>query len=252
MIAGVSSDLPYTDHLPAAREWSMRAAKPVVEAAVRAYWRVQIHGSARVPQAGPVILTANHVGVLDGPLLAAVSRRLSFALIKREMFTGPVGHLLSHFGQIPIDRAAADPTALRRSVQVLRAGQVLAVFPEGVRGAGEVRWAKGGAAYLALVTGAPILPVALLGTREPGQTADELPRRGAPVHVVYGEPFPVRAAPWPRRKAEVAELTERIRCRLAAHVVQAQQLTGLPLPGPPKPRAQRQAVPSESVRKRAG
>lgn len=249
MIAGVSPALPHTGHLPATREWSIRAAKPLVEASLRSYWRVHVHQPSWVPASGPVILAANHLGVLDGPLLAAVTRRLSFALVKREMFSGPVGHLLTHFGQIPIDRAAVDPTALRRSISVLRAGRVLAVFPEGVRGSGEVRLARGGAAYLALVTGSPIVPVALLGTREPGQTADEVPRRGAELHVVYGEPLPVGAVPWPRRKPVVAELTGRLRRRLADHVVEAQRLTGLPLPGPPKPRARPEAVRAESVRR---
>ena len=58
---------------------------------------------------------------------------------------------------------------------MLRAGKVLAVFPEGARARGEVRWAKGGAAYLAMVSGAPIVPVAILGTREPGQYRTRYP-----------------------------------------------------------------------------
>ena len=117
---------------------------------------------------------------------------------------------------------------------MLRAGKVLAVFPEGVRSGGEVAWAKGGAAYLAMVSGAPIVPVAILGTREPGQTKNQLPRLRGPIHLVYGEPFTVPRSPWPRRKAVVQKWTEVVRERLADHVVAAQALTGLPLPGPPK------------------
>ena len=76
---------------------------------------------------------------------------------------------------------------------MLRAGKVLAVFPEGLRSGGEVAWAKGGAAYLAMVSGAPIVPVAILGTREPGQSKNQVPRLRRPIHLVYGEPFIVPA-----------------------------------------------------------
>jgi 1-acyl-sn-glycerol-3-phosphate acyltransferase len=245
VIDGVSLDLPHTHHLPASREWSMRLAKPLVEAGIRAYWRVHVHAPEYVPTSGPVILAANHVAVLDGPLLAAVTRRLSFALIKREMFAGTVGRVLVHFGQIPIDRRTIDLTAISRSIQILRANKVLAVFPEGSRGAGEVRVARGGAVYLAMVTGAPIVPVALLGTREPGQTRDELPRRGAPLHVAYGEPLVVPRSDWPRRRPSVAEWTEQLRTRLAAHVAETQERIGLPLPGPPRPKGTR--VPASAT-----
>ena len=235
MIAGVSPGLPHTGHLPAIREWSLRVAKPAAARLLRLHWRIRVHGAQHVPRHGPVILAANHLGVLDGPLLVAVTRRRSFALAKQELFVGGMGAFLTHVGQIPLNRQSVDTAAIRRSLQVLRSDRVLAVFPEGIRGAGEVTHARGGAAYLALVSGAPIVPVALLGTREPGQTSKQVPRRGAPIHVVYGEPIPVPAIPWPRRKPVVAELTETVRRRLAEHVRWAQELTGLPLPGPPKP-----------------
>jgi 1-acyl-sn-glycerol-3-phosphate acyltransferase len=85
-----------------------------------------------------------------------------------------------------------------------------------------------------MVSGAPIVPVAILGTREPGQRKTQVPRFRRPIHLVYGEPFTVPRSSWPRRKAAVAKWTEVVRGRLADHVVAAQALTGLPLPGPPK------------------
>ena len=236
MIAGISPDLPRTDHLPASREWVLRVARVPIRWLFRWYWRAYLHGAENVPRRGPVILAANHIGFLDGPVLVSMTQRLTFAMAKQELFVGRQGTLLAHIGQIGIDRRWIDKHAILRSIQVLRAGKMLAVFPEGARGAGEVTHAKGGAAYLAMVTGAPIVPVAILGTREPGQTRDDKPRRGAPIHVVYGEPIRLPQYPWPRRKAVVAELTEQVRQQLAAHVEAAQALTGLPLPGPPKPR----------------
>jgi 1-acyl-sn-glycerol-3-phosphate acyltransferase len=83
-----------------------------------------------------------------------------------------------------------------------------------------------------MVTGAPVVPVALLGTREVGHPRGRLPGRRRPIHVVYGEPMAVPRSDWPRRKAAVADWTEFLRSRLAAHVMAAQGLTGLPLPGP--------------------
>jgi 1-acyl-sn-glycerol-3-phosphate acyltransferase len=234
VIEGVSPDLPHTDRLPAPREWVLRLTRPLVRLGLSACWRVKVHGAWNVPGSGPVILAANHIGLLDGPALVALTRRLTFAMVKREAFTGAVGQVLMHVGQISLNRREIDPRAIRRAVQVLRAGKVLAVFPEGARSGGEVRWAKGGAAYLAMVSGAPIVPVAILGTREPGQYKNQIPRLGGPIHVVYGEPFNVPRSSWPRRKAAVAKWTEVVRQRLADHVVAAQAVTGLPLPGPPK------------------
>lgn len=234
MIAGVSPDLPHTDRLPATKEWFLRLTRPVVRYGLRLGWRVQVHGVRNVPRSGPVILAANHIGLLDGPALVALTRRLTFALVKREAFTGAVGQFLIHLGQISLNRREIDPQAIKRAVQVLRAGKVLAVFPEGGRSGGEVAWAKGGAAYLAMITGAPIVPVAILGTREPGQRKNQIPQLRKPIHVVYGEPFNVPRSSWPRRKAAVAKWTEVVRERLADHVVAAQAVTGLPLPGLPK------------------
>jgi 1-acyl-sn-glycerol-3-phosphate acyltransferase len=208
----------------------------VVAGIMRVLWRVHIHGAEHVPRSGGVILAANHIGILDGPLLVAISRRLCFAMAKHELFTGVSGAIFSHVGQIAVNRRIVDKRAISRCVQVLRSEKVLAVFPEGVRGTGEMTYAKGGAAYLALVTGAPIVPVAILGTREPGQTASQMPRRGNTIHVVYGEPIPVQHLDWPRRKRVVAELNEQVRRQLAEHVIAAQALTGQPLPGPPKAR----------------
>jgi 1-acyl-sn-glycerol-3-phosphate acyltransferase len=234
VIQGVSPDLPHTDQLPVPKEWVLRLTRPLVRLGLSSCWRVKVHGARHVPGSGAVILAANHIGLLDGPALVALTRRLTFAMVKREAFTGAVGQFLIHIGQISLNRREIDPEAIRRAVQVLRAGKVLAVFPEGARAGGEVRWAKGGAAYLAMVSGAPIVPVAILGTREPGQFKSQVPRLGRPIHIVYGEPFNVPRSSWPRRKAAVAEWTEVVRQRLADHVVAAQALTGLPLPGPPK------------------
>ncbi len=237
MITGVSADLPHIDHLPATREWGLRMVRRPVGLLLRSLWQVRVHGAEHVPATGPVVLAANHIAMLDGPVLVACTRRLTFALGKRELFATRLGPVLAHVGQISIDRRARDTTGINKAVQVLRAGKVLAVFPEGRRGSGRVEQARGGAAYLALIAGATVVPVALLGTRDPGQEREALPHLRGAIHLVYGEPLAVPRTDWPRRRDEVRVWTERIRRHLAAHVVAAQALTGLPLPGPPTTQA---------------
>lgn len=236
MSSQVSPDLPRTDDLLPVRPWLLRILRPLFEFGFRRWWKITLHGTEHLPIDGPAILAPNHIGVIDGPLLIAVIKRDSYALAKHELFTGFVGRMLLLIGQVPIDRWHIDTYALRRCVRLIRDGQLLIIYPEGYRGPGELTHAKNGLAYLALVTGVPIVPVALLGTREPGQTTSQLPHRGAPIHVVYGEPFSLAKQPWPRRKDDVADWTEHIRIKLAAHVQEAQKVAGLPLPGPPKPK----------------
>ena len=126
MVAGVSPDLPRTDRLPAHKDWVLRLTRPLVWLGLRLSWRVKVHGAQCVPRSGAVILAANHIGALDGPALIALTRRLTFALVKHEAFTGTVGRFLFYIGQISLNRREIDPQAIKRAVQVLRAGKVLA------------------------------------------------------------------------------------------------------------------------------
>lgn len=201
----------------------------------RRHWRIHRHGLQHVPTNGPGILAANHLGVLDGPLLVTMTPRPTIALAKSDLFVGRVGRLLEAAGQIPIHQHHIDTRALRRAVSMLTSGELLGIFPEGSRGTGEMARIRGGAVYLAMVTGAPIIPVALLGTREPGQTIKELPRRGGNMHIVYGEPIAIAQTPWPRRQQVVRSRTEEVRRQLADHVARAELLTGMALPGAPAP-----------------
>ena len=125
-----------------------------------------------------MILASNHVGVADGPLLAIFAPRPVHALTKQEMFKGFMNRFLLGAGQIPLDRFNPDPLAVKRCLRVLRSGHVVGIFPEGSRGAGEFDRFHTGAAYLAMVTGAPIVPVVQFGTREPGAGNHSLPGQG--------------------------------------------------------------------------
>jgi len=210
----------------------IRTLRPTARFVVRRRFSVALHGLEHVPADGPVILASNHVGVADGPLLAIFSPRPVHALTKEEMFAGRLGRFLHLSGQVPLDRFNSDPAAVKACLRVLRDGGVVGIFPEGSRGSGEFHRFHRGAAYLGLATGAPIVPVIQLGTREPGAGSSALPKRGGHVDLVYGPPHTFPAMPWPRTKQAVEDASRTLRDVMVAHLEHAKALTGRTLPGP--------------------
>lgn len=200
---------------------------------VSARYVVRVRGASHVPAAGPVILAGNHLGLLDGPLLALFSPRPAHVMTKTEMFDGWLGPLLKAAGQVPVDRFRCDPAAIRSALRVLRAEHVLGIFPEGIRGEGDFRSTRPGAAYLALVTGAPVVPVALFGTRLPGAGSGSLPPAGSSIDLTFGSPFVSTQSPWPRTKQLVSATHSRLEEHLRRHLEDARRSTGRELPGPP-------------------
>lgn len=218
--------------LPHPRRAMLHGLRPSFRAAINAWWEMDVQGAELTPPAGPLIVVGNHIGFIDGPLMAIMGPRPVHALTKAEMFSGPMGAFLTGAGQIPLQRDHADPVAIRTALQVLRQDGAVGVFPEGTRGAGELRNLKGGAAYLALASGASVLPVIFLGTRLPGGRNSSLPPRGSRLSMTYGAPLHFGAQPWPRRRDDVAEAMDRIGQALRDTLAVAQQRTGLGLPGP--------------------
>lgn len=195
-------------------------------------WKIRMHGEGNVPSQGPVILASNHIGWLDGPVLFLKSRRPAHALVKRELFVGKTGRFLHTAAQIPVNRVGTDVGALRTAAEALLAGHVVIVYPEGKRGAGEFTAIKGGVAWLALVSGAPVVPVAIFGTRPAGAAKDARPEKGGEIDVVFGKPIAFDKTPWPRTTAEIAATTDKIAEHLRDHLAAAKELTGCELPGP--------------------
>lgn len=210
----------------------LRVLRPAGRAYFNHRYDVRCHGTEWVRRTGPQIIASNHLGLLDGPVLAAFAPRPIHALTKKEMFEGRTGVALRAFGQIPLSRHETDPSAIKDCLKVLRDGGVVAIYPEGSRGTGEMLRMHSGAAYLAMVTGAPVVPLAVFGTREPGGDTDSIPAKGARIDLVFGEPVYFERTPWPRRQADVRAATEMLRNRLFEHIVEAKGLTGRELPGP--------------------
>lgn len=209
----------------------LRALRPPARWVIRRRFAVTVHGADNVPADGPVIFASNHVGIADGPLLAVYSPRPVHALTKEEMFEGRLSRLLHLTGQVPLDRFHADPAAVKSCLRVLRDSGAVGIFPEGSRGAGEFDRFHRGAAYLGLVSGAPIVPVIQFGTREPGAGSSALPRKGGHVHLVYGTPYRLDAVPWPRTKQQVEDASWTLREHLLQQLAHATALTGQTLPG---------------------
>ncbi len=195
-------------------------------------WDIHQRGLERVPEDGPVIIASNHIGWLDGPVLFLKAPRPAHALVKSEAFVGRTGKLLRYGAQIPITRGRTDVGALRMAADALAAGQVVIVYPEGKRGDGELRRIKGGVAWLALVSGAPVVPVAIFGTREPGGASESRPPKGARIDVVYGEPIRFPAMEWPRTREVIDDVTEQVLEHMREHLSWAKSATRRGLPGP--------------------
>jgi 1-acyl-sn-glycerol-3-phosphate acyltransferase len=212
--------------------WLLHGGRPASRWLIRRRYDVREHGVGHVPPQGPVIVAANHTGIIDGPLLAIFGPRPVLALSKEEMFRGPLGPLLRVTGQVEIDRFATDLRAVRTCLHVLEHGGAVGIFPEGNRGAGDLTRFQNGAAYFALVTGAPIVPLMMFGTRPKGGGKDAMPRRGAVLDLVYGAPFRVDRTPWPRTRTLVAATSDALHARMLEELTAGLALTGQTMPGP--------------------
>ncbi|MCS0602075.1 1-acyl-sn-glycerol-3-phosphate acyltransferase [Streptomyces sp. LP11] len=190
-------------------------------------WKPRVLGAWKVPATGPVIFAVNHSHNIDGPMVMGVAPRPTHFLIKREAFVGPLNPFLTGIGQLKVDRAAADRTAITRALGVLRAGGVLGIFPEGTRGEGDFASLRAGLAYFAVRGGAPIVPVAVLGSAgRPGRLVKALPPLRSRVDVVFGDPFDAGDGSGRRTRKALDEATERIQKQLTGHLENARRLTG--------------------------
>lgn len=164
--------------------------KPLAVLVMRLLVRLEWRGTEHVPARGAVLLVANHSSLMDPPIVGgAAPRPLSF-LAKAELFRIPLfGAFIRGLNARPLRREGADPSALRLALRLLEEDRALLVFPEGTRGEeGMLRPAKAGAGMLAVLSGAPVVPVYIRGSGHAWPRGRRLPRPGKVV-VTFGPPL---------------------------------------------------------------
>lgn len=145
----------------------------------RIVYRIKITGS--VPETGSYIICANHINYLDAAAIVLLNKRKVYFVAKEDLFRIRILNWLAHvFDIIPIKRNMQDMEAMKRCIKVVKSGELLGIFPEGTRkGLEKNGKAKNGAAYMAIKTGTPVIPVGIHGTFKPFSK----------VYINYGEPI---------------------------------------------------------------
>ena len=197
-----------------------RALELTLAPALRAVYRPEVTGAEHVPADGPVILAANHVSFADEFFTPLGARRQVVYFAKAEYFNTPGlrGRAMAAFfrgcGHVPVERADTRAAAgvIDIGVEVLRSGRALGIFPEGTRSPdGRLYKFRTGVARLALRSGAPVVPVGLVGTRDV-QPPDSKRWHRAPVGVHFGAPLHFGDRADEERSSRVLrEVTETIR-----------------------------------------
>ncbi|MEN3314975.1 MAG: 1-acyl-sn-glycerol-3-phosphate acyltransferase [Acidimicrobiaceae bacterium] len=198
-----------------------RALYGVVRAFVnlvcRTYWRATYDGLDNIPTTGAFVLAPVHRSFIDFGLVAAVSKRRVRYMGKDSLWKVKwFGSFISALGAFPVRRGAADREALRRCIDIIGSGEPIVLFPEGTRQSGPaVKELFEGAAYVAIRTGIPIVPVGIGGSERALKKGERLPRP-VKVHVVIGPPLvppPPKPSGHPSRSA-LKQLTADLHAEL--------------------------------------
>ncbi|PKY75702.1 lysophospholipid acyltransferase family protein [Actinomyces oris] len=172
--------------------------KATVGPALEMLYQPWIRGEENIPAEGAAILASNHLAVIDSfflPLL--VDREVAF-IGKADYFTGKgvkgwaVKNFMKTVGTIPVDRSGgkASQAALQAGIDRLRSGQLFGIYPEGTRSPdGRLYRGKTGVARIALATGAPVVPVAMIGSNLAQPIGKSIPSTRHRVGIVIGEPL---------------------------------------------------------------
>jgi 1-acyl-sn-glycerol-3-phosphate acyltransferase len=175
--------------------WLYPVARAVLTPAFRFGWRIHVDGAGNLPATGGAVICPNHVSVIDSFMLPSVlPRRITFVGKAEYLDNWKTKHLFPALGMIPIDRSGGDSSrkALDAAARVLEAGELFGIYPEGTRSRdGRLHRGHTGPARLALRTGAPLVPVGMLGTREIQPPGQNVPHLFRPCVLRLGRPIDV-------------------------------------------------------------
>jgi 1-acyl-sn-glycerol-3-phosphate acyltransferase len=214
------------------RSWFYWPGTAIIGFVARLLWGARVEGSEHIPSEGPFILVGNHSSNLDPLILGwAVGNRtgrMIHFMAKAEMLRWPVlGWLATQSAVFFVRRGEGDRSAQRFALEALAAGRPIALHPEGTRSRdGHLKAGKSGAAFLAMRSGAPLLPAGIAGTHRIFPGGSKIPH-ASHISVRVGEPFTLPHVPEGRiDRAVLAAGTERIMAAIAELLPESQR----PLP----------------------
>ena len=193
-------------------QWALEIIRPMVGGLSRVFWQIEFRGVENIPPEGGLIIAANHQTYFDPFWLSLKIKRPMRYLAWSAAFNWPiVGRGLRWFGAWPLALEGSDPAAIRRSLQWLRDGGAVVIFPEGGRSTstGELERFKAGAVRLALEANVPILPVTIKGGNRIWPRGWRFPRPGKVVITYHPLYHPEQVSKEETRAAAKRE-TERL------------------------------------------
>ena len=193
-------------------QWALEVLRPIVGFFSRIFFKIDFWGVENIPAHGGVVIAANHQTYLDPFWLSLQVKRPTRYLAWSDAFRWPiVGRGLVWLGAWPLALEGSDPAAIRRSIQWLREGGVVVIFPEGGRStaSGELERFKAGAVRLALEANVPILPVTIKGGNQVWPRGWRVPRFRK-VTVIYHPLQHAGQPPQEETRAFARQETERL------------------------------------------
>ena len=177
--------------------------------------RRQVKGRENIPSQGSLLIVANHINLIDPPLLSISLNRKMIFMAKEELFRSRFSsYFVGSFGAFPVHRGQVDRNALRQAQSVLADGVALVMFPEAARSKNaQLSPAFPGSALIAVRSGAPILPLGITGTEKIKGAAWWLHRPRITINI--GRPFHLPSVNGKVSRVELAELTNYIMERIA-------------------------------------
>lgn len=202
---------------PRSYEWRRRLYRFAIwQFLYRGWFRLHVHGWENIPADGPVLMVGNHMAALDPVVMISFfPGRDIVPMAKIESYAERgIRVMVRNWGAIPVNRGEADRRALKRTIDLIQSGQIGMLYVEGTRSKTGMIPGQEGSVYLALKSGAILVPVAIWGTRDfPGRWWRDF--RRVDVHVSFGRPFRFREEEGRLPRESFRRMTDEMSYRIA-------------------------------------
>ena len=198
---------------------TFKIARFLIRLLYRLLTHIQVIGGEDIPPDGGIVAVTNHIGRLDPGLVYCLVDRDDIIMLVAEKYrqSAIFRWLTAALDGVWVDRFGADLTAIRTCLRRLKRGGALVIAPEGTRSpSGALIKARSGAGFLAVKSGVPIVPTAIIGTEDAVAKARLRSLRRVNVVVRFGKPFRLRPTPGLEQAAQLAAYDDEIMCRIAA------------------------------------